>query len=359
MQSVIIRENILNDFNVKTVSYKGSKRKLLPHIVELAKEVEASLVFDGFSGTGIVGAALRNAGCTVLANDLNFSSYIYGRVFLEGFEQKVVSKHIEEMNNLSPKKGWLTQNYSGTVNRKVRGTNSMFDRPLGLIRKNAMRLDAARDYIENITGLDERTKNALVFSVIRACDVVFNNSNDQKSSFKEWTKKSLKDVRFESPSLVEGPTGTQYKGDIYSINIPEVDFIYFDPPYTHGVLYASCYHLNDSIALWDKSNLVTSYAVPRPERATFRGKEPGAFYSKKRVEEDFRKLLTKYKAPRVVLSYSDAPRNTISIERLQDICGEFGNLDVRTIDHKICTQNNSMKKHSDKLKEYFIIIDNA
>ena len=359
LQNAKHRENILNNFNVKTVSYKGSKRKLVSHIVELAYEVKANSVFDGFSGTGIVSAALRHAGFTVLANDLNFSSYVYGKVFLEGFDQGLVSEHVENMNKLVPKKGWLTENYSGTVNRKVRGTNSMFDRPLGLIKENAMKLDAARDYIEELSNIEQKNKNALIFSVIKACDGVFNNSNDQKSSFKDWTKKSLKDVSFVPPCLIDGPAGTQYKGDIYSIDIPEVDFIYFDPPYTHGVLYASCYHLNDSIALWDKSNLVSSYAIPRPQRAVFRGKGPGAFYGKKRVEGDFRRLLEKYRAGRVVLSYSDAPRNTISVEELQRICSDFGEVNIRTVDHRICAQNNSMKKRSEKLKEYFIIIDNA
>ena len=78
---------ILNNF--KTVAYKGSKRKLVSKIVDLAKEVNARRVFDGFSGTGIVSAVLRANGFSVTANDLNPSSYVFGKVFLEGYNHHI------------------------------------------------------------------------------------------------------------------------------------------------------------------------------------------------------------------------------------------------------------------------------
>ena len=80
----------MSQFKIKTVSYKGSKRKLLSSIVELAREVNAESVFDGFSGTGIVSATLRNEGYVVSGCDLNFSSYVFGKVFLEGYNPQIV-----------------------------------------------------------------------------------------------------------------------------------------------------------------------------------------------------------------------------------------------------------------------------
>ena len=347
----------MHQFNVKTVSYKGSKRKLVPRIVELADEIGAETVFDAFSGTGIVSAAMRNYGYKVTGCDLNFSSYIFGKVFLEGYNPTVVKTHLEKINQLQPVKGWLSQNYSGVVVRKVRGTNEIAERPLGLTSVNASKIDAAREYIHKITNISEKDKNALIFSIIKGADSVFNNSNDQKSSFKDWSNKSLKDVVFDVPTLINGPVGTQYQSDIFSLDIPDNDFIYFDPPYTHGVLYAACYHLNDSIALWDKPELDHGYAVPRPPRASFRDKSAGAFYGKTNAKRDFNKLLSKFNARRKVLSYSDAPRNCINIGDLVQICENHGKVTVTDIEHKICTQYNSQAKRSTKLKEFFIIID--
>jgi len=342
---------------IKTVGYKGSKRKLLYMILDYAKEIGSETAFDGFSGTGIVSAHLRSSGIVTSANDLNYSSYIYGRVFLEGFNDEVVKHHVQIMSKLEPLSGWLTENYSGTVNRLVRGTGERADRPLGLIASNAMKLDAAREYIDNLTNVEEKDKNALIFSTILGLNSVFNNPTDQKSAFKKWSKASLKEVSFGSPTLIDGPRGTQYRGDIFEVKTEKVDFVYYDPPYTHGVLYGSCYHINDSVALWDKPVVNKEYAIPRPERAVFRGKKPGSFYSKMSAPDDFKHLLSLRDANRTVLSYSDAPRNCISIEDLAEISKEFGEVRIENVHHKICTQYSSQNKVSNSLKEYFIIID--
>tara|TARA_Y100000310_G_scaffold178541_1_gene178500 strand:+ start:35 stop:1099 length:1065 start_codon:yes stop_codon:yes gene_type:complete len=352
------RLNTLNDFKISTVAYKGSKRKLVPNIIRYADEINAESIFDGFSGTGIVSAALRNGGYEVIASDMSDSSYIFGKVFLEGYDAKIVEHHVGKMNQISPTSGWLTENYSGTVLRKVRGTSGIHARPLGLTVANASKIDAARDYVESLSTLSQRNKNALIFSTIKACDSVFNNSNDQKSALKKWSKKSLKEVQFKAPTLVSGPAGTQLMGDIFNIEIPECDMAYLDPPYTHGVLYASCYHLSNSLALWDRPDLNKDYAVPRPGRAVFRTAAPGPFYSKKTIKGDFDNLLGRIKCKRILLSYSDAPRNCITIKQLVEICKSHGDVRVEYTNHKICTQYNTQEKRSDSLKEYFIIIDN-
>lgn len=352
------RGGTLNHFKAKTVAYKGSKRKLLNNIFQLTQEVNATTVFDGFSGTGIVSAMLRSNGYEVYSNDLNHSSYIYGRVFLEGFDMPVVSQHLEIMNGLEPHSGWLTENYSGTVMRKVRAKEGLHIRTLGLLEQNAMKIDSARDYIEKLSGVSERNKNALIFSVILGLDSVFNNSNDQKSSLKEWSAKSLKIVTFKPPTLIEGKKGKQFQGDIFSLSLEkDFDVVYLDPPYTHGVLYASSYHINDSLAIWDKPQLDDDYAIPRPARACFRHKKAGSFYSKKTVEMDFHQLMDKFSFKRMILSYSDAPRNTTNLDALSEIASNFGNTKIYSVEHKICTQYTTQNKRSEKLKEFFVVID--
>jgi adenine-specific DNA methylase len=343
---------------IRTVAYKGSKRKLIDNIITLAREVNPTTVFDGFSGTGIVAANLREAGYVVTANDLNYSSFIFSSVFLKGFDQKEVEKHLVALNNIAPKAGWLTANYSGTAKRVIRGTNnSVQERPLGFLGKNARKLDAAREYVQDLQ-IGEEERNALIFSIVLAADKVFNNSNDQKSSLKEWSPSSKKDVVFLSPTLVKGPQGSVMQGDILKQKI-KADFVYFDPPYTSGVLYESCYHLNDSIAKWGKEELDYSYAIPRPKSKCFKkdGKNAGNFYSKKEAPAAFDSLLSNTTADRIVISYSDAPRNAISLKDLQTICQKHGEVSLQTKNHRICMQPKKMKKISQELKEAFMIID--
>jgi adenine-specific DNA methylase len=346
-----------NETKFNTVPYKGSKRKLLEDIKTLIAEVNAKSVFDGFSGSGIVSAYLKKHGYTVTANDLNVSSYLYGKVFLEGFDEEIVSAHIDIMNNLQPLEGWITSNFSGTTKRVVKGIRKLEERPLAFIKNNAMILDAAREYVETLE-LDEKNKNALIFAVILAANTVFNNSNDQKSAFKEWLPKSLEKAVFKMPSKINGPIGTQLRGDIFSIKDVDSEVVYLDPPYSNGVLYSACYHFNDILADWTKPELDYSYAIPRAKSVVFREKKGQNFYSKKLIRDNFNDLIKLFgKSKRIIISYSDAPRNLISIEDLTEICKNHGNTKVVTRQHKLCTQFKSQKKVSTELNEYFVVID--
>jgi len=344
---------------IKTVAYKGSKRKLLSQILELAKEIDAKTVFDGFSGTGIVSAFLRSNGFKVKANDLNASSYLYGSVFLEGFNEHIVNEYVGILNGLDGVEGWLAKNYSGVAKRKIRGTGGKYeDRPLGYTKSNAMKIDAAREYINQIENLNESDRNALIFSIVLAADKSFNNSNDQKSCLKRWTSAALKDIQFIAPTHIVGPKGQQYRGDILDRKITS-DFVYLDPPYTSGVLYKACYHLNDSIATWNQPELDYSYAIPRPKSVAFRkrNKLAGGFYSQKTAKECFSLLLNNCSAKRIVLSYSDAPRNVLTPDELLHLCKKRGNVKIMDREHRLCTQPKSMNKISNGLKEKFLIID--
>ena len=64
------------------IKYAGSKRKLLPHILQLVEKVGAKTVLDGFSGTTRVSQALARRGCTVVCNDIAAWSKVFGTCYL-------------------------------------------------------------------------------------------------------------------------------------------------------------------------------------------------------------------------------------------------------------------------------------
>ena len=109
-----------------------------------------------------------------------------------------------------------------------------------------------------------------------AMNKVFNGSTDQKSCLKEWTNASQKKVSFEVPTLIAGTVGKTFSGSVLDLEDGGYDFVYLDPPYTSGVLYDACYHLNDSVATWSKPSLDGSYAVPRPKAVCFRKNKESA-----------------------------------------------------------------------------------
>lgn len=52
------------------IKYAGSKLKLLPYILQLAKRIGVKTVLDGFSGTTRVSQAFAQRGYTVVCNDI-------------------------------------------------------------------------------------------------------------------------------------------------------------------------------------------------------------------------------------------------------------------------------------------------
>jgi adenine-specific DNA methylase len=341
-----------------TPGFKGSKRKLLSTITKLTLEVEdVETFYDGFSGSGIVSAHMRNNGLEVFSSDKSPSASLYASVFLKGFDSDVVKSHIDTINSLPGTKGWIFKNYSGTFLRPVRGQSSPQWRPRAFSVSNGQMLDSIFDYIHNLP--DSLEKNALLFSAIIAMNKVFNGTNDQKSSLKEWSTASKNAVRLELPTLIEGVKGTVENCDIFETTNTEVDVVYLDPPYTTGVLYDACYHLNDSVVLWDKPSVDNSFALPRPDRVCFKKNQKcaGAFYLKKTVHDDFNRLLGKFDCERIILSYSNGPRNAISFADLLLICQKHGTVTVYDQNHKVCMQPKSMKKQQKSLVEYFFVID--
>lgn len=282
-----------------------------------------------------------------------------GQVFLEGYDPEEFEVYRQIMQDLPPVVGWLTLNYSGERERVIRGTGGAVERrPMAYTRDNAMRLDAARDWIEQ-QEIDPRTKRALIFSVLLAADRAFNGTNDQKSALKAWVDKALRPVVFPTPTLITGPVGTQSNADILDLPSTEFDFVYLDPPYTHGVLYNACYHLNDSIVRWDKQDLNYRYALPRPQAVCYRenGETAGGFYNRGTAVDAFQQLVNQFDCRRMVVSYSDAPRNVLTPDELLDIFSQRGTVSLHSVDHKLCVTASQFNKVSTELKEIFIVVD--
>src|SRR5213594_2174452 len=99
------------------IKYAGSKQKLLPYILQLARKVKPQTVFDGFSGTTRVSQAFAQSGYRVIANDLAAWSKTFGECYLlNPHPQMHYRELISHLNSLPGKHGWFTEHYGGDVN---------------------------------------------------------------------------------------------------------------------------------------------------------------------------------------------------------------------------------------------------
>ena len=61
------------------IKYAGSKLKLLPNILELARRTGAKTVLDGFAGTTRVSQAFAKRGYRVISNDIAVWTEVFGK----------------------------------------------------------------------------------------------------------------------------------------------------------------------------------------------------------------------------------------------------------------------------------------
>ena len=99
------------------VKYAGSKREIIPALLELIRPLKVRTVFDGFSGTTRVAQAFKKDGYTVYSNDIAPWSKVFGKCYL--LNKKSASyyqKIIDHLNSIQGKHGWFSKYYGGKPN---------------------------------------------------------------------------------------------------------------------------------------------------------------------------------------------------------------------------------------------------
>ena len=233
------------------IKYTGSKRLIIPYILELIKTLNVKTVLDGFSGTTRVSQALKKSGYTVFSNDASIWSKVFAECYL--INRKPPSYYlpiIEYLNKLKGKHGWFSENYGGKPNG---GSSVQGDGKKRIWQiHNTMKLDAIREEIENIAK-NEIEKSVLLTSLMLAMDKIDSTLGHQVSYLREWAPRAYSTMKMEVPKLIiDDKDHKVFQKDIFKlIKNVKVDLAYFDPPYGSSnekmppsrVRYASYYHI--------------------------------------------------------------------------------------------------------------------
>ncbi|OGY62898.1 MAG: DNA methyltransferase [Candidatus Harrisonbacteria bacterium RIFCSPHIGHO2_01_FULL_44_13] len=305
------------------IKYTGSKREILPALLELIKPLNVKTILDGFSGTTRVSQALKQAGYTVFANDIADWSKVFGECYL--LNRKPASYYlpiIEHLNKLPGKYGWFSENYGGEPNG---GSATQKDGRKRIWQlHNTKKLDVIREEIDKIAK-DKIEKSVLLTSLIIAMDKVDSSVGHQVSYLKRWAPRAYNTMKMEVPRLViDDKPHKVYQKDIFDlVNDIEVDLAYYDPPYGSSnelmppsrVRYASYYHIWKTICLNDKPKLVgvanrredVGDTISGSIFEEFRKNDEGQYI----VIEAIERLMKNTPAKYVVLSYNNNGRATL------------------------------------------------
>ena len=295
--------------------YLGSKQKMLDFILKTVSENIGSIdsVADIFGGTGVVADLFRKQNKKVIVNDILYSNFVSFQTWFSNEDVDIykVSHIIDELNNLSPKKGYVSKNFGGAY----------------FSEENAGKIDSIREEIEKYKSGNQREYFMLLTSLLYAMDKVANTVGHYDAYRKKMD--SCKEIYLRVPEYNENKQNEIYNKDANKL-VKEIyaDLVYIDTPYNSRG-YENAYHVLENIAEWKKPEVegVAKKAINRSEK--------GSDYTKSKAPQAFEDLILNINAKYILVSYNNMNKKgnsrsnaKISNEEIIEILSKRGKVQV-------------------------------
>ncbi len=296
------------------IKYLGSKRVLVPILVEAVRELSGvRTVLDVFSGTSRVGHALKKAGFEVRANDHNAYAHTLAQCYVAADRDHVLERAtrlVAELQATPPRPGYFTETFC---------ERSRFFQP-----KNGARIDAIRDRIEALDLPPDLRAVALV-SLMEAADRVDSTTGVQMAYLKEWAPRAHNDLQLRVPAVLPGPGHAHCLDAIELARQHGADVAYLDPPYNQHSFLRN-YHIWETLVRWDAPEVygVACKRADCKERISDYNSKPRI---KAALQELLRALQTKY----VLVSFSN--EGYISHDEMLALLSEHGEVTTRAVEY--------------------------
>ncbi len=305
------------------MNYIGSKHKLSKFIKEtisntVGADLTSQVFCDLFAGTGIVGRTFKPFVKQVIANDVEFYSYVLNRNYIGNYERYNYASFINTLNNLEGVEGFVFQNYS----EKGKEGRLYFS------EENGKKIDAIRKEIENWkfqNKIDENLYFFLLTSLIESADKVANTASVYGAYLKHIKPSAKKTLELKPALFVETKSKHQVFNEDANGLIKKIkgDILYLDPPY-NARQYGSNYHLLTTIAKYDnfepqgKTGLRTYYR--------------SSYCKKNEVKNSFEELIKNANFKYIFLSYNN--EGLMTENEVSTIMAAYGKYSLKTINYQ-------------------------
>lgn len=308
------------------MNYIGSKHKLSPFILKAVSEtcgnhLSGKVFCDLFAGTGIVGRNFKPHVKHVIANDVEYYSYVLNRNYIGNNFEFDYEAFLNELNALKGEKGFVFENYSegGKAGRTY------------FTSENGQKIDAVRIQIENWKKASTITEDQYFFllaSLLESADKVANTASVYGAYLKHIKRSAAKTMVIQ-PALIEkelfsGALPLQ-KNQIFQKDanqlIKEIkgDILYLDPPY-NARQYGANYHVLNTIAKYDTF-------VPKGKTG-LREYYKSDWCRKGEVLKSFEELIENAQFPYIFLSYNN--EGLMGQKEVQAVMERFGKYTLKT-----------------------------
>jgi len=305
------------------MNYIGSKHKLSSFIQKSIKEVVgddlSGLIFcDLFAGTGIVGRNFKPLVKQVIANDIEWYSYILNRNYIGNYKSLNCVEKIKKLNNLKGFEGFIFHNYceNGSGNR------------LYFSAENGKKIDAIRQQIEIWNRKGEITEDEyyyLLASLIESADKVANTASVYGAFLKKLKKSAQKLLVLSPAEFKETKSPHQVFNEDSTQLIKKIkgNILYLDPPY-NARQYGSNYHLLNTIAKYDTF-------IPQGKTG-LRDYYKSSYCKKNEVKKSFEDLIKNANFNYIFLSYNN--EGLMAENEVSTIMSFYGKYSLKTINYQ-------------------------
>ncbi|MBQ8298375.1 MAG: DNA adenine methylase [Clostridia bacterium] len=337
------------------MNYIGSKYSIIDFLevsidktLKLCKENRkpSEMVFaDLFAGTGVVSGSFKKQGYSIIANDIQYYSYVITKHMIENngnLDEERCNQLIDELNNLDGVEGFIYKNYS------YGGTEGQEFRRMYFSDYNAKKCDAIRKTIEKWFKDGKINENEYFFllgSLINSIDKCANTASVYGAFLKQLKKSASKQMELVPLPIMHGKVDCKVYNEDISKLIKNVsgDILYLDPPY-NARQYCSNYHLLETIARYDNP------VIKGKTGLRDYSEQKSVFCMKDKVAEAFAELIKNAKFKYIFLSYNN--EGLMSFETIEKIMKKYGKYKVYMQQHRRFKADNARDCKADSTIEY-------
>ncbi|MGI8639309.1 MAG: DNA adenine methylase [Pyrinomonadaceae bacterium] len=304
------------------MNYTGSKHKLSNFIKSKIKavvgEMKEKVFCDLFAGTGVVGRSFKIESKKIIANDVEYYSYVLNRNYIGNHKKLNWREFVDELDSLKGIKGFIYKNYcAGSGSKRQYFTD-----------ENGKRIDAIRQEIEewkNKGKINDNLYYFLLASLLENADAVANTASVYGAFLKHLKKSAQKPLKLKAAEfdLNDAMPEVYNKDANVLIKKIEGDVLYLDPPY-NARQYGANYHLLNTIAKYDSFT---------PNGKTgLRNYERSRYCQKNEVSDAFENLVKNANFKYIFLSYNN--EGLMSAGEVKKIMKKYGEYGLETIKYQ-------------------------
>jgi adenine-specific DNA-methyltransferase len=365
-ESIIEKKDYLNQ---QLITYIGNKRALLGFIGSGVRKVKKKLnkkkliMFDVFSGSGIVARYFKQFSKLLIVNDLEKYSTVINECYLSNDNERnefILRKYyyelIEQEKN-NPVRGIIFELYAPKNDRNIEQNERVF-----YTTRNAVYIDTVRQLIDNIP---EKYQKYFLAPLLSEASIHTNTSGVFKGFYKNKETgigqfggvnrnalfRITGDITLPFPIFSNFNCETMiYNGDSNKVihSLPETDIAYLDPPYNQHPYGSNYFMLNLILEYKYPENSSKISGIPENWNRSDYNKGNRALMALTYLVENIK---TKY----IIISFNS--EGFISPDEMKNMLNKIGKVETLETKYNTFRGCRNLNNRGIHLKEYLYLVE--